>query len=269
MYTDSFIQKKSLGQNFLTSDYVPKLMCEAGLLVPGDIVLEIGPGTGALTSELLGQGAIVHAIETDDRATAALVERFAHFIKTGQLTIHPADIRDFDLSTIIGGFPAYKVIANIPYYLSGFLLRKVLELDQPPQTLVFLMQKEVVNRIARDSKQSILSLSVSVFGTPKYIKTISRGHFNPPPKVDSAILAIYAISHQNLPTPSDREHFFTLLHHGLGQKRKQLFGILTKIYPKEQVTAAFLELNLKLTVRGEDVSLTNWLALNQKLQTAN
>jgi len=152
-------------------------------------------------------------------------------------------------------------VANIPYYLSGYLLRVSLETTPPPTTLVFLMQKEVVARIAKDKKSSLASLSTAVFGTPKYIKTVSRGHFSPSPKVDSAILAITNISHKALPTLEAREKFFALLHAGFGSKRKQLAGNLQALVPKEKVITFLNQQLLPITSRAEDLSITTWLAL--------
>lgn len=263
---EGFAHKKSLGQNFLTTPVVPNWMCEAGGVTAGDIVIEIGPGTGALTKALLQRGATVYAIETDERAVAVLKETFATEISAGQLYLIYDDVRTFDFGTLGVTTKPYKIVANIPYYLSGFLLRHCLELPKPPTTLVFLMQKEVVERITRDKKSSLLSLSVLVYGTPKYFKTVSRGHFKPAPNVDSAILAIHNISHVELPTESDREAFFTLLHAGLGQRRKQLLGTLTNLYQRDVLERIFTELKLPLTVRGEDLPIKTWLALFRTLQ---
>lgn len=263
---EGFAHKKSLGQNFLTTPVVPNWMCEAGGVTAGDIVIEIGPGTGALTKALLQRGATVYAIETDERAVAVLKETFATEISAGQLYLIYDDVRTFDFGTLGVTTKPYKIVANIPYYLSGFLLRHCLELPKPPTTLVFLMQKEVVERITRDKKSSLLSLSVLVYGIPKYFKTVSRGHFKPAPNVDSAILAIHNISHVELPTESDREAFFTLLHAGLGQRRKQLLGTLTNLYPRDVLERIFTELMLPLTVRGEDLPIKTWLALFRTLQ---
>ncbi len=154
--TAKFDHKKSLGQNFLTSDVVPTWMCEAGSVTAGDIVIEIGPGTGALTRVLLARGATVHAIETDARAILVLTTTFSEAITNGQLILHHGDMREFDITTITTPFKDYKIVANIPYYLSGFLLRTCLELREPPTTLVFLMQKEVVHRITRDKIRCIV-----------------------------------------------------------------------------------------------------------------
>src|SRR5690606_300861 len=140
---------------------------------------------------LLARKAVVIALEADVRAIEVLRKTFPKEIERGNLTIHHADIRSFDY----GSLPelkdhGYKVVSNIPYYLSGMLFREILEAKVQPTDLVFLVQKEVAKRIVSDAerneKESLLSLSVKVYGTPKYVKTVSRGHFAPAPNVDSA-----------------------------------------------------------------------------------
>ncbi len=257
------VAKKSLGQNFLTSDIVPGWMCDAANVSSLDTVVEIGPGTGALTAILLARGARVIAIETDTRAQEILSARFDEHIKAAQLCIIAGDIREERIWQQLPDTP-YKIVANIPYYLSGFLLRLFLEQVHQPTTLVFLMQKEVVERITRDKKSSLLSLSVAVFGAPKYIKTVGKGHFSPQPKVDSAILAVTAITNP-FRTGAEQKHFFTLLHLGFGKKRKQLIANLSGEYPREFLIPIFTELGLSLTVRAVDIPLQIWHQLNQKL----
>ncbi|MFN3188256.1 MAG: 16S rRNA (adenine(1518)-N(6)/adenine(1519)-N(6))-dimethyltransferase RsmA [Candidatus Paceibacteria bacterium] len=258
--TEKIFAKKSLGQNFLTSPTVPKWMCDAGDVKSGDIVLEIGPGTGVLTKELLNRGAVVTAIETDSRMITVLEETFVDEIANKNLTLIHGDMRTFPLSSILPATP-YKIVANIPYYLSGYLLRISLETTPPPATLVFLMQKEVVERIARSKKSSLASLSVAVFGKPKYVKTVGRGHFSPSPKVDSAILAINNISHDALPSKEKQTGFFELLHAGFQSKRKQLAGNLQTLVLKEDVVTFLREQSLPITCRAEDLSIDTWLAL--------
>jgi len=261
---EKFVHKRSLGQNFLTSDIVPRWMVEAGEVDATDTVLEIGPGTGMLTKALLKAGAKVIAVEADQRALAELESIFADEINAGQLTLHHGDARE--LTPVVLGLKnrKFKVIANIPYYLSGFLLRTLLESQIQPKNLVFLIQKELAARIARSKKESLLSLSVKAFGQPKYIKTVSRGHFHPSPKVDSAILLISEINRDYFKDISI-DHFFNLLHLGLGSKRKQLLSNLSKTYNRGLLESLFAELKIPLTVRGEDVILEKWLALNQLL----
>jgi 16S rRNA (adenine1518-N6/adenine1519-N6)-dimethyltransferase len=246
-------------------------MCDAAQIEKNDVVLEIGPGTGALTRVLLERGAKVIALEADLRALAVLEEVFKAQIEKGRLILHHADARSLELTQISGlVHHQFKVVANIPYYLSGLLFRTMLESEIQPKNLVFLVQKEVAKRICvdqkRGEKESLLSLSVKVFGTPHYIKTVSRGHFSPAPKVDSGIIAIEAI-HQNNFAYMSKEHFFDTLHIGFGQKRKQLMGNLSATYQKDLLIHIFSTLGLSPTIRAEDVSLEKWLALCTALRT--
>lgn len=235
-------------------------MCDAADLKAGELVLEIGPGTGALTKEILARGAKIIALEADPRAIEALEQAFPSHIADGQLTVHHGDAREIPFKTLgLVGKP-YKVVSNIPYYISGLLFRSLLEAEFQPKTLVFLVQKEVATRIARDKKESLLSLSVKIFGTPLYICTVSRGHFTPPPKVDSAIIAITDISRERL-EGIDPKAFFELLHIGFGQKRKQLLGNLSAIYDRTVVGEILISLKLPSTVRAEDVSVDSWVKL--------
>jgi len=269
MLSERFQHKKSLGQHFLTSDIVPGWMCSAGNLHSGDIVLEIGPGTGALTKVLLERGALVVALEADARALTILEKTFTAAITTKQLTLIHTDVRTLDLGSIPQiNAGQYKVIANIPYYLSGFLFRTFLETSTQPSDLVFLVQKEVAKRIttnfSRGEKHSLLSLSTQVYGTTTYIKTVTRGHFNPPPNVDSGIVAISHISKQRFTTCREVD-FFTLLHLGFAQKRKQLLGNLAAVYPRDRLISTFAALAVPTNIRAEDVALETWLGLTATL----
>lgn len=258
--SEKFEHKKSLGQHFLNSDYVPKKMCDAADLQPGDIVLEVGPGTGALTREILKRGAQVIALEADVRAIESLQETFAEDVAAGSLKIFHHDVRDLDPTQFGVTAGGYKVVANIPYYISGLLFRTFLESHCQPSTLVFLVQKEVAARIVKDKKESLLSLSVKVFGDPTYICTVGKSHFTPPPNVDSAVIAIHHISNEKIKGISAKA-FFELLHMGFGQKRKQLIGNLSHLAPREALEKAFISLGLSLTVRAEDIDPTTWIAL--------
>lgn len=260
-----FEHKKSLGQHFLTSPVVPGWMCDAANLEEGETVLEIGPGTGVLTRELLLRGVRVIALEADGRAIEVLLDTFADEIASRTLVLYHSDARELSLTDIpeLQGTP-YKVVANIPYYLSGLLFRSVLESENHPTDLVYLVQKEVAARIARDEKESLLSLSVKVFGTPKYIKTVKKGHFTPPPKIDSAIIAVYNISHDALATTSKKD-FFEVLHLGFGQKRKQLLSNLSKRFDRTTLTHIFSTCDIPERARAEDLPLIKWLSLVEAL----
>ena len=266
---EKFETKKSLGQHFLKSDVVPGWMCDAAEIASGDNVLEIGPGTGALTKVLLERGATVIALEADERAITVLEETFADEIARGSLILKHIDVRKLELSEITEVTDhSFKVVANIPYYLSGMLFRTFLESSIQPTTLVYLVQKEVAKRIvcdiSRGEKESLLSLSVKAFGNPSLVRTVTRGHFVPPPKVDSAIIVVRNISRDNFITIPEAD-FFKILHLGFGQKRKQLLGNLSKAYDRRKLIHIFSTLGLSVTTRAEDVSLAEWLTLVKKI----
>ena len=258
--------KKSLGQNFLTNPKVPEWMADAGKVRKGSTVLEIGPGTGMLTREFLARGATVVAIEADPRAVEILHETFPAAIKNGKLILIHGDIRTMTAEDIPVSPHEYILVANIPYYLSGYLFRFFLSGNIQPKTLVFLVQKEVATRIARDEKESLLSLSVKAFGKPTYIKTVSRGNFRPQPKVDSAIIAVENISNDNF-TGVSIDFFFEILHLGFAAKRKQLLGNLTKEYDRTQLIDIFKKLDIEEKSRGEDLEIHTWLELAHALYT--
>lgn len=194
--------KKSLGQHFLNSTHVLEQIISAAHIQKGESVLEIGPGTGVLTRALLNAGANVIAIEKDQRAVGMLEQDFFTEVKNGSLKIISGDVLDenillrSDLSVTppeVG--PQFCIVANIPYYITGAILEKFLEHEPRPNRMVLLVQKEVAERIcAHDKKESILSISVKAFGTPKIIARVPPGAFTPPPTVDSAILVIENIS---------------------------------------------------------------------------
>lgn len=247
-----------LGQHFLTSRSIARKIAEAGEIVPGEVVVEVGPGKGILTRELLALGATVHAVEKDPVMVALLAAEFKEEVARGTLRLVEADIRDIIRHPAFGTVP-YKVIANIPYYITGELIRMFLTAEHQPTTIVFLVQKEVAERIARSKKESLLSLSVKAYGTPVYIATVKAGSFSPPPKVDSAILAVRNISRKNFEQTSE-ERFFTLLHAGFGQKRKTLMGNLKKagLYNEAII--------LDPKIRAEDVPLEDWLTMTSQIR---
>src|SRR3989344_4924937 len=187
--------KKSLGQNFLKSKKALSDMLAAGEVGENDIVLEAGPGKGALTEELLKKAGKVIAVEKDDALVEFLRDKFSSEIASGKLQLIHNDILEFDPSSYNLKPKTYKLIANIPYYITGQFLRKFLSGDTQPSKMVILLQKEVVKRImANDGKESILSISVKAYGRPKNIGKVSKENFSPRPKVDSALLPIDNIS---------------------------------------------------------------------------
>ncbi len=250
--------KKSLGQNFLKSQAALAAIITAGQLCEKDTVLEIGPGKGALTEKLLAHAGKVVAIEKDNELFTFLSEKFADEIKNGKFILLNDDVLEFDEQQFFIK-EKYKLIANIPYNITGAILRKFLSSDTQPERMVLLVQKEVAERIvARDKKESILSISVKAYGIPKYIAKVPARYFSPAPKVDSAIIAITAISKDAFKNISE-DSFFEILKHGFAHKRKLL---ARNIAPVVKVPAAlFAACGIPEKARAEDIALIDWICL--------
>lgn len=217
--------KRSLGQNFLTALWPVRTMAKVADIKSGDTVLEIGPGKGILTKELLYSGAHVIAVEKDDSLYAALLEKFAEEIKSKKLTLILDDILEQNILKITKRLP-YKVVANIPYNITGLLIPFFLESSTQPISITFLVQKEVANRICtRDGKESILSLSVKAFGTPEYVEKVSRSLFRPVPNVDSAIIHIKNI-HPGFKNDVQKIKFFEIIKKAFNSRRKKISSTL-------------------------------------------
>lgn len=244
------LAKKSLGQNFLMHARIAERIALVSGVAVETTVFEIGPGTGMLTRELLKKVKKVIALEADIELYEALQEDFTDEISEGRLELIYGDVRTFTIETLPKG---YTLVANIPYYLTGEIFRMFLESSNQPSSLTLLVQKEVAARIARGKKESILSLSVKVYGTPKYEFTVPRGAFVPAPKVDSAVLSVRDISRSHFTARAEEELFFKLIHAGFAHKRKFL---------RKNLTEAGLPVgNIPEKARAEDLSLTDWLNL--------
>ena len=263
--------KKSLGQNFLKSKTALLAMINAGEITSKDTVLEIGPGQGALTEKILETGAKVIAVEKDDRLIEFLNEKFASQTQNGQFTLILGDILELDLSTIGLKTVDYKLIANIPYYITGLIFRKFLSGDIQPSKLVIMVQKEIADRIiARDNKESLLSLSVKAYGTAKKVMKVDKENFSPKPKVDSAILLINNISKDFFDKISEKD-FFEVIKTGFAHKRKMLIANLKEKFGTTAQTSQnnlqkiFQDLKISEKARSEDLKLEDWKNLIKNL----
>lgn len=258
--------KKSLGQNFLISPRVVGAIAAAGEIREGERVVEIGPGKGVLTEALLAAGARVAAIEKDDRLIPVLAERFKAEISSSKLELVHADVLEMgpeDRDRVCSG--EYKVIANIPYYITGQIVRSFLSASAKPSLMVLMVQKEVATRvIAQDGKESILSLSVKAYARPSLVMSVSRGNFFPIPNVDSAVLKLSDIKSPFSDARAE-ERFFEVVKAGFAQKRKRLAKNLEAVADKEAIAAAFAALGLDENARAEDVSLGSWLSLSERI----
>ena len=252
--------KKSLGQNFLTSAHIAEAVAMSANLGPEDRVLEIGPGKGILTEALLKRAGEVIAVEKDRRLIPALQEKFKQAIKSRKLKIIEGDILKFDASLLHG----YKIVANIPYNITGELLRLFLSSAHQPKSMTLMVQKEVAERIMAKEGESILSLSVKAYGEPKLVRKVSAGSFSPKPKVDSAILHIGNISRYFF-TNTDEKRFFALLKAGFAHKRKLLWSNVGNIESKFKLELCFESLGRSRNARAEELSLQDWQKLTNCL----
>jgi 16S rRNA (adenine1518-N6/adenine1519-N6)-dimethyltransferase len=261
------LAKKSLGQNFLHAPHVVSAMVNSAEVNSGSLVLEIGPGTGALTKSLLLKGARVVAIEKDDRAIPILKEMFAKEIGDSQLNLVHGDaldiLRDPQKMSEHGlEDKKYILVANIPYYITGELMRLALESETEPSRMVIMVEKSVADRImSRDGKESILSISVKAYGVPSIVCKVSRKLFRPIPGVDSAVIMLNGISKDFFTTKNITEsEFFSVVRLGFAHKRKILLGNLKK--DEENDVKPLLELwekeDWSPKIRAEELSVDGW-----------
>jgi 16S rRNA (adenine1518-N6/adenine1519-N6)-dimethyltransferase len=256
--------KKQFGQNFLTSKKALQTMIHAGDVTNVDCILEIGPGKGALTKELVSHAKTVVAVEKDHDLLPLLQELFEKEIQEKKLILIESDILSCAVQTLIPKNQNYKLIANIPYNITGTLIRKFTDEEPTPTHMVLLVQKEVADRIvAKDGKQSILSIAVALFGTAKKHTTVHARFFKPAPKVDSAIISI--IRHDTYTTQT-RIGIMHMVKTGFGQKRKTLVNNLSQSYDKKIISAFLENNNLSLSTRPEDMSLDHWVTLYHFIQ---
>ena len=249
--------KKSLGQNFLMHSRIAERIALISGVDKNSVVLEIGPGTGMLTRELLKLVGKVVAIEADRELFEKLQTDFKNEIGEDRLELIYGDIRNYPLNTTTVLNSGYHVVANIPYYLTGEIFRMFLESKNQPDSMTLLVQKEVADRIiARDGKESILSLSVKAYGTPKREFLVPRGAFKPAPNVDSAVLTVRDISRKNFATKTEEKKFFELIRAGFSHKRK---------FVRKNLLEAGLPCgDIPEKARAEDLPLTQWLKITKE-----
>ena len=273
--------KKSLGQHFLKSEIALRKIIETGEIKSDDVILEIGPGKGVLTSKLLEKTGKVFAVEKDRELFLFLQNKFSKEIKSGSLVLLQDDILNFSSSEMAlkfflgprfsGSLPRpdrsknlkpfrYKIIANIPYNITGAILKKFLTEKNQPESMILMVQNEVAKRIvASDKKESILSISVKVYGEPKMVMKVPKRYFSPAPKVDSALIVIKNISRKIFKENNITEDkFWKIVKAGFAHKRKKLSGNLKKIIPlQNQTFKKFVD------KRAEDLSLADWIMLTK------
>jgi 16S rRNA (adenine1518-N6/adenine1519-N6)-dimethyltransferase len=267
--------KKSLGQNFLVdAGYLDRIVAAAELDAT-DVVLEIGPGVGTLTRRLAAQAGQVVAVELDDRLIELLRADFAgqphvHIVHNDILAIDPPTLLAASLPHAFVIEAGYKVVANLPYYITSLALRHILEATPPPSLAVVMVQKEVAERIcAKPGDLSLLAISVQFYANPRIVQRVPAGAFYPAPKVDSAVLRLDVLPKPAVATVAPQA-FFSIVRAGFGQKRKQLANSLSAglRLSKTVVQDALISAGIDPKRRAETLTLAEWGTLCQKLEPA-
>ncbi len=270
--------RKGLGQHFLVDGAVLGLITGAAELTPADIVVEVGPGLGVLTRELAREAGWVVSIELDEKLAHVLKETLAScdnvtIIDGDVLRIDPAALLDEQrahFSPAAAASSGYKVVANLPYYITAPVLRHFLEALARPELMVVMVQKEVAEVIAAGpGKMSLMSVSVQFYGEPEVVSYVPARCFYPVPEVDSAILRIRPYPHPAVAV-TDREGFFRLVRAGFSASRKQLANSLGRglVLPKAEVLALLEEAGIDPRRRAETLGLDEWTRLWQVVTRA-
>ena len=256
--------KKTLGQNFLKSQPALRKIIEAGEIKKDDVILEIGPGKGALTEKLLACSFQLVAVEKDNDLYEMLKIKYRKQIAEGKLILVHDDILNFEIESYKPLAKSYKLIANIPYNITGAILKKFLTEKHQPERMVLLVQREVAERIVAtprrggaSGKESILSISVKAYGEPKIVMKVPKRYFSPSPKVDSAVIVIKNISRKLFKENAiEEDDFWQIVKMGFAHKRKKLSGNL-KLLGKASQLAPFKD------KRAENLTLLDWIALSR------
>lgn len=277
--------KHALGQNFLVDREVLDKIIETAEIKPDDLIIEVGPGLGVLTAELVKKCDDLVAFEIDKNLARLLARQLSsindqypindqvenlnieNLLKIGncKLKIICDDILKVSILEIVNR-RKYKVVANIPYYITSKILQLFLTQKNKPESITLLVQKEVAERIcARPGQMSTLSISVQAYAEPEIIDIVKASSFFPSPKVDSAILKIRIMNHESRIMGVDDKDFFRLIHIGFASKRKTLLNNLTAGYhlDKEKSLAIIKSVGLNENVRAQELSIEEWAELTR------
>jgi 16S rRNA (adenine1518-N6/adenine1519-N6)-dimethyltransferase len=246
-----------LGQNFLIDGGILKKITAAAELTPADTVIEVGPGLGVLTETLVEQAGKVIAIELDSNLADILK---AHYIDSNKITVINDDVLKINPADILGKQTDYKVVANLPYYITSAVIRHFLEASIKPGILVLMVQKEVAKQItAEPGQMSLLSVSVQLYGKPTIVSKVSSHCFYPAPKVDSAILKIEVFPQQKVQN-DDITGFFDIVRAGFSANRKQLPNSLANglKVPKNDILPLLEKAGIDPQRRAETLTIDEW-----------
>jgi 16S rRNA (adenine1518-N6/adenine1519-N6)-dimethyltransferase len=260
---------KVRGQNFLISNEVLEKIITAAQLTKNDLVLEVGPGLGALTQPLLKSAGQVVAFEVDKNFQPCLAKLVAVADNLEIIWQSILELREEEWLTILKKYKKnkYKIVANLPYYLTGKFIQKFILIKHKPESLVLMVQKEVAERIIKKNKKSsLLSLAIDFYAQSELIEVVPKGNFYPQPQVDSAIMRIYNLKDWH--HRAEEKIVWQLVHRGFASKRKKLFNnLLTdQNISRELLIATWLKVRLDKNIRAEDLTAQQWLDLVANLK---
>lgn len=253
---------KSLGQHFLHDESVVADMLGAAKVSQQDTVLEVGPGIGVLTSALVQRAGHVICYELDDQLAQLVRDQGAD-----NLEVVAGDALKLPLPPRGSALP-YKVVANIPYSITGALIRRLITSLPAPQSITLLVQKEVAERmVASPGQMSLLSVAVQLHGEPRIVRTVPPESFWPAPKVDSAVVHVDLVD--GLTLDVDEKQFMRLVKFGFAQKRKQLKNTLAAGLHVEpaRIEQVLAEVGIATTARAQELSLNEWQRLQNVVMT--
>jgi len=257
--------RKGLGQHFLIDEEVLQLIASAAELAPTDTVIEVGPGLGVLTEELARRTGQVFAVELDNNLAAILKQTSAPH---DNVTVINQDIMEIDPASLTNS--PYKVVANLPYYITSPVLRHFLEASPKPEMIMVMVQKEVAEAIAAEpGRRSVLSISVQLYGKPRIVDYVPAQSFYPAPEVDSAILKI-EVYPQPAVAVTDEKGFFEVVRAGFTASRKQLANSLSQGLgiPKAEALSFLEKANIAPQRRAETLTLEEWAQLCQVIESS-
>ncbi len=247
--------KKSLGQHWLNDENSLDLIVQAAQVKDNQLVVEIGPGTGHLTAKLLKITEHLIAVEIDESLLNKLTNRFKKEIENGYLVLKNTDIRRFDFNALEKD---YKIVANIPYYLTSYLIRLISETDNQPLLAVLLIQKEVAQRLTEGpGKMSLLSIAAQLNFDVQTKEVVEAYLFEPAPKVDSQIVVLER-KPKKMFDDIDYQDFLKFISNCFIMKRKKLTNNLFRFFDKKIVNQAFDKLKINKDVRPQDLDLNQW-----------
>lgn len=263
--------RRRLGQHFLREGSVARRIVEAPDISIGDVVVEIGPGNGALTRRIVEVadrlGSSVVLVEIDAKYASRMEVEFGHLPYVRVICADARDV-DFDDLAEIGGGHRYKVIANLPYYAGTPIVRSFLERDRRPESMTVMLQREVARDMcAKPGKMSLLSLAVQIYSTPKSLFSVPPNAFRPPPKVHSTVIQLTPLENP-LVQRDDIDDLFKLARSAFLGRRKQLHNSLANGLgmATEEVKAMISDAGIDSERRPATLSIDEWISLTRQWQ---